>query len=100
MSNMALLDVKPYDKHYYETVLKTKLTRDPDASRMMDLVMDGRRYSLDMIGETDFPLTHRNMLRDRLGQQRGGLATVYKANEKRCNAWIENYIASISNLGN
>jgi len=89
--------VKP---EYYETVLKIRLTRDSDASRMMDLVMEGRRYSLDMIGESDFPLTHINMLRARLGKQRGGLTTVYKANEKRCNEWIANYVESISNLGN
>lgn len=69
---------------YYETVLKSKLTRDEDSPRMLDLVMEGRRYSLAMIAENDFPLTHVKMLRDKLGQKLSAIAAPYKANEQRC----------------
>jgi len=83
---------------YYETILKTKLTRDEDSPRMMDLILEGRRYSFDYMGENDFPITHINMLRQRLGDQRTGLAGMYKANEKRTLKWIEDYVEMIKNM--
>ena len=77
----------------YETTLKTKLTRDENSIRMLDLILANRAYSFDSCDESAFPLspicTFRNLLG---GKKTKDIASYYASVEAQAQAWIDNII--------
>ena len=77
---------------YYETVLKTRLTRDRESPRMMDLVLAGRRYGFEYFAESAFPLTHVTVLRNSYNAKRSPSVSAYTSQIDRCRKWISNFV--------
>ncbi len=89
------LNALGYDKvrpALYEVALKTKLTRDEDSVRMLDRILEGRRFSFDSLDESNFMLSPNRAMRGLLSQKNKDIASYYAANEAGCIAWIENII--------
>lgn len=78
----------------YDITLKTKLSRDDDSIRMLDLVLAGRRYSFDSLDEDNFPLSPVRAMRNLIGQKNKDIASYYAANEKGAISWIEKMITA------
>ncbi|MDD4773816.1 MAG: hypothetical protein PHZ09_09485 [Eubacteriales bacterium] len=76
----------------YDITLKTKLTRDEDSVRMLDLVLAGRRYSFDSLDEDNFPLSPVRAMRNLLGQRNKDIASYYASQENNALIWIEKII--------
>ncbi len=76
----------------YDVVLKTKLTRDEDSVRMLDLVMAGRRFSFDSLDEDGFKLSPAQAIRNLLGKKNKDIASYYAKNEESCRKWIDNIV--------
>ncbi len=72
----------------YEVALKTKLTRDEDSVRMLDLVLAGRRFSFDSLDESNFKLSPVQAMRNLLAAKNKDIASYYAKNEESCQAWI------------
>lgn len=78
---------------YYDTVLKTKLTRDEDSVRMLDLVMEGRRFSFDSLDEVAFPLSPNTALRQLIGTgKKKDIASYYERSAKKAQKWVDKII--------
>ncbi len=78
---------------YYEMVLKTRLTRDRESPRMMDLALDGRRYGFEYFGETWFPITHVNILRKIYSAQKCPSASTYASKLDNCQKKVKDFLA-------
>ncbi len=76
----------------YDVSLKTKITRDEDSARMLDLVLEGRRFSFDSMGESEFMLSPRRAMRDVIQAGDKNIASYYATHESSSNAWIENIV--------
>lgn len=76
----------------YDITLKTKLSRDDDSIRMLDLVLAGRRYSFDSLDEDNFPLSPVRAMRSLIGAKNKDIASYYAKNEKNATAWLEKMI--------
>ena len=77
---------------YYETVLKTRLTRDRESPRMLDLVLAGRRYGFEYCAEWIFPISHYHTLRKAYSALRCPSASEYAKNVERCKKWLSNFL--------
>lgn len=78
----------------YDITLKTKLSRDDDSIRMLDLVLAGRRYSFDSLDEDNFPLSPVRAMRNLISQKKKDIASYYASNEKGAFTWIEKIITA------
>jgi len=77
----------------YETTLKTKLTRDEDSARMMDIILNNRRYSFDSMDESNFSLSPIKTIRTLIGSQgNADIASYYESNRESAEKWIQNMI--------
>ncbi len=76
----------------YEVALKTKLTRDEDSVRMLDMVLEGRRFSFDSLDESNFKLSPVQAMRNLLSVKNKDIASYYAKNEESCQAWIEKIV--------
>jgi hypothetical protein len=77
---------------YYEMVLKTRLTRDKESTRMMDLVLEGRRYGFEYFAESDFPISHKTILRDSLHDGKAPSVSTYTRRLENCKKWVANFL--------
>jgi hypothetical protein len=77
---------------YYETVLKTRLTRDRESPRMMDLALAGRRYGFEYFGETHFPITHVYMLRNTYAAHRMPTVSMYTSKIDKYKQQVEDFL--------
>ncbi len=77
---------------YYEMVLKTRLTRDRESTRMMDLVLEGRRYGFEYFAESDFPITHVTILRNALHDGKAPSVSTYTRRLENCKKWVANFL--------
>ena len=77
---------------YYEIVLKTRLTRDRDSTRMMDLVLDGRRYGFEYMAENDFQITHVKVLREYYSREKYPNVSTYAMKVDLCKLWMEQFM--------
>lgn len=78
----------------YDITLKTKLSRDDDSIRMLDLVLAGRRYSFDSLDEDNFPLSPVRAMRNLISQKKKDIASYYASNEKGALTWIDKIITA------
>ncbi len=77
---------------YYETVLKTRLTRDRESPRMMDLVLAGRRYGFEYCAEWAFPISHYSILRGAYRVLKCPSASEYASKVDRSKKWISDFL--------
>jgi hypothetical protein len=77
---------------YYEMVLKTRLTRDKESPRMMDLVLEGRRYGFEYFAESDFPLTHVTVLRRSYDRNNSPSVSAYTTQLDKCKTWVKDFL--------
>ena len=72
----------------YDVALKVKASRDDDSVRMLDLALAGRRYSLDSMDESNFPLSAKKALRYQIQAGNENIASYYEANKTAAEEWI------------
>lgn len=72
----------------YDVALKVKASRDDDSVRMLDLTLAGRRYSLDSMDESNFPLSAKKALRYQIQAGNENIASYYEANKTAAEEWI------------
>ncbi len=77
---------------YYETVLKTRLTRDRESPRMLDLALAGRRYGFEYFGETHFPITHVYMLRYTYAERKMPTVSMYTSKIDKYKKLVEDFL--------
>ncbi len=76
----------------YDITLKTKISRDEDSIRMMDLILAGRRFSFDSLDEDGFPFSPVRAMRNLLSVKNKDIASYNAANEKSAINWVEKMI--------
>ncbi len=77
---------------YYEIVLKTRLTRDKDSPRMMDLALAGRRYGFEYMAESAVPITHVTILREFYSKKTVPSASMYERRLDSCKKWVNDFL--------
>ena len=80
----------------YEIALKVKASRDDDSVRMLDIALDGRRYSLDSLDEDGFKLSPINALRNNIQKGNESITSYYEANKASCEQWITSMIEAFN----
>ncbi len=77
---------------YYETVLKTRLTRDRESPRMLDLALAGRRYGFEYCAEWIFPISHYHTLRGRYRVLKCPTVSDYTKEVDKARKWIKDFL--------
>jgi len=76
----------------YNTSIKVKAARDEDSVEMLDIILDGRRYSFDSFDERGFMLSPRHVLRDNIQKGVQDISSYYAKSQKSCEKWIAKMI--------
>lgn len=84
----------------YDTALKVKAARDEASIRMLDLVLDGRRFSFDSFDENSFKLSPTNALRSNIQGKKDSIASYYEKNQKSCEKWVTSMIDAFNASSN
>ncbi len=75
----------------YDVSLKGKVARDEDSAEMIDIVLAGRRYSLDSFDESGFPFSPYNAFRMNLSSKKESLSSFYEKKVKKAEEWCEKW---------
>lgn len=76
----------------YDTALKVKVARDEGSTRMIDLALEGRKFSFDSFDESTFKLSPVNVLRSNIQGKKDSITSYYESNKSSCEKWIEDMI--------
>ncbi len=80
----------------YDVALKVKASRDDDSVRMLDIALEGRRYSLDSLDEDGFQLSPINALRRNIQAGNENITSYYEANKASCEEWIASMVKAFN----
>ncbi len=80
----------------YDVALKVKASRDDDSVRMLDIALAGRRYSLDSLDESNFPLSPKKVLRYQIQAGNENITSYYEANKTLAEEWIASMVTAFN----
>ena len=83
----------------YDTSLKLKASRDEDSMRMLDILLEGRRFSFDSFDESGFKFSPNNALRANIQNKKDSISSFCEKNVKSAQKWVDKIIAQYEDVG-
>ena len=104
MCGMITEALNAYSREYvlpalYDTSLKLKASRDEDSMRMLDILLEGRRFSFDSFDEGGFKFSPNNALRANIQNKKDSISSFCEKNMKSAQKWVDKIIAQYENVG-
>ena len=104
MCGMITEALNAYSREYvvpalYDTSLKLKASRDEDSMRMLDILLDGRRFSFDSFDEGGFKFSPNNALRQNIQGKKDSISSFCEKNVQSAQKWVDKIIAQYEDAG-